>query len=84
MRCLVCVDAQAGMGFSFYQILKTCFLVSKPISCADPKGVGGGGRGSGIPLKIHNNIGFLSNTGYDPLKNHEATNPPFNVRPSSK
>ena len=29
------------------------------------------------------NIGFLSNTGPDPLKNHKATNPAFNVGPSS-
>ena len=26
------------------------------------------------PLKNHTNIGFLSNTGPDPLKNHKATN----------
>ena len=28
----------------------------------------GGDRGSGLPLKKHKNIGFLSNTGPDPLK----------------
>ena len=28
---------------------------------------GGGGRGSGPPLKNHNTIGFPSNTGLDPL-----------------
>ena len=33
-------------------------------ACADP---GGGGRGSGPP-EIHNNLGFLSNTGPDPIK----------------
>ena len=26
-------------------------------------------------LKNHKNIGFLSNTGPDPLKNHKATKP---------
>ena len=26
-------------------------------------------------VKIHKNIGFLSNTGPDPLKNHKATKP---------
>ena len=26
-----------------------------------------------LPLKNHKNIGFLSNTGPDPLKNHKAT-----------
>ena len=32
--------------------------------------------------KNHINIGFLSNTGPDPLKYHKATDPAFNVRPS--
>ena len=35
------------------------------------------------PLKNHENIRFLSNTGPDPLKNHKATKPAFNFRPSS-
>ena len=35
------------------------------------------------PLKNHKNIGFLSDTGLDPLKNHKATEPAFNVGPSS-
>ena len=35
----------------------------------------GGGHGVRIPLKNHKNIGFLSNTGPDPLKNHKATKP---------
>ena len=34
----------------------------------------GGDRGSGPP-KNHKNIGFLNNTGPDPLKNHKATKP---------
>ena len=34
-------------------------------------------------LKSHKHIGFLSNTGPDPLENHKATKPAFNVRPSS-
>ena len=37
------------------------------------KGGGGGGGDRGTPLKNHKNIGFLSNTGPDPLKNHIAT-----------
>ena len=43
-----------------------------------------GGRGSGppSPLKNYKNIGFLSDTGPDPLKNHKATKPAFNVGPS--
>ena len=45
----------------------------------------GGGKGSGHPppLKYYNNIGFLSNTGSAPLKNHKASEPIFNVGPSS-
>ena len=31
----------------------------------------------------HKNIGFPRNTGPDPLKNHKATKPAFNVGPSS-
>ena len=41
---------------------------------------GGGGAGG---LKNHTNIGFLGNTGLDPLKNHKAIKPSFNVGPSS-
>ena len=48
-------------------------------SCADPEG----GQGVQIPLKNNKNIGFLSNTGPDPLKNHKATKAAFNVGPSS-
>ena len=43
-------------------------------------------RGAGgpiSPLENHKNIGFLSNTGPDPLKNHKATKPAFNVGLSS-
>ena len=42
-------------------------------------------RGSGPPppLNNHKNIGFLSNTGPDPLKNHKATKPAFNVGQTS-
>ena len=38
-----------------------------------------GDRGSG--LKNDKNIGFLSNTGPDNLKNHKATKPAFNLGP---
>ena len=44
---------------------------------------GGRGRGSGIPLENHKTMGFLCNTGPDPLKTHKATQPAFNVGPSS-
>ena len=36
---------------------------------ADPEG----GLGVRTPLKNHNNIGFLSNNGPNPLENHKAT-----------
>ena len=39
-----------------------------------------GGRGSG-PLLIYKNIGFVSNTGPDPRRNHKATKPAFNILP---
>ena len=44
---------------------------------------GGGGTGGLDPPEKSQNIGFLSNTGPDPLKNHKATMPAFNVGPSS-
>ena len=44
---------------------------------------GGVDRGSGPSLKNHKNIGFLSNTGLDPLENHKTTKPAFNVGQSS-
>ena len=47
-----------------------------PTPCADPGG-GGGGQ------KNIKGIWFHSNIGPDPLKNHKATEPAFNVGPSS-
>ena len=38
-----------------------------------------GGTGGQDPLKNHRNIGFPSNIDPDPLKNHKATKPKFNV-----
>ena len=38
----------------------------------------GGGGGGPDPLK---KLGFLSNTGPNPLKNHKATKPEFSVGP---
>ena len=51
-------------------------------SWADSVG-GGGGCPDPHPLENHKNIGFHSNTGPDPLKNHKATKPVFNVGTSS-
>ena len=51
------------------------------ITCAVPEW--GQGSGPHSPLKNHKSIGFLSNTGPDPLKNYKATKPAFNVGLSS-
>ena len=40
----------------------------------------GGGTGGQDPTEKSKNIGFLSNTGANPLKNHKATKPAFNFR----
>ena len=51
------------------------------------RGTRGGTRGSGPlhppSLENHKAIGFLSNTGPDPLENHNANKPVFNVGQSS-
>ena len=44
---------------------------------------GVGGQGVQTPPEKSQNIGFPSNTGPDPLKNHKATKPAFNVGPPS-
>ena len=48
-------------------------------SCADPEA----GTGGPDPRLLENRktIGFLSNTGPDPLKNHKATKPACNFGP---
>ena len=53
---------------------RTCQLVGcaiMPLKC-HMRGFRGGNRGSGPPLKNHKNIGFLSNTGPDPLKKSQS------------
>ena len=40
-----------------------------------------GGQGVQTPPENHKNIGLLSRTGPDPLKNHKAIKPAFNVGP---
>ena len=42
------------------------------------------GTGGSGPPENHKKLGFLNNTGPDPLKNHKATKPEFNVGPSFK
>ena len=48
----------------------------------DPEGTERTGGPDPPPLKNHNTIGFPSNTGLDPQKNHKVTKPAFNVGPS--
>ena len=48
------------------------------MACADQEW---GGQGVRTPLENHKDIGFLSNTGLDPLENHKAIKPAFNVGP---
>ena len=64
-----------------------CLSVSR-VSFSRCHGVAGGRikRGAGgpdPPLKNKKNIGFRNISGPDPLKNHKATEPAFNVWPSS-
>ena len=59
-----------------------CYLCYMLVFMGGSRGEGGGG-GPDSSLKNHKNIGFLCNTGPDPLKNHKATKPAFNVGPSS-
>ena len=49
------------------------------VACADAEG----GTGVLDPPENHKNIRFLSNSGLDPLKNYEATEPAYNVGSSS-
>ena len=49
---------------------------------ADPEG-GQGVRTPPSPLRNKKDMGFLSNTSPDPLKNHKATKPAFSVEPVS-
>ena len=57
----------------------SCTFKNRPIH-----GSRGGGTGGPDPqLKNHKNIGFLSNSGLDPLKDHKATKPALNVGTSS-
>ena len=57
-------------------------LFELSITCADPDGVGAGGPDH-YPLKNYRTIGFLSNTGPDPLNIRIASKPALNVGPSS-
>ena len=55
----------------------------QPVKVIEYHGQIQGGGGIRTPQKIHKNIGSLSNTGSDPLKNHKATKPALKVGPPS-
>ena len=74
-KLLIQIDVTSAMFVS-----SKCIIYTKTGMCGSR---GGGGRGSGPPSKNSKNIGFLSNSGPDPLTNHEATKPVFNVGPLS-
>ena len=67
---ITCMSIHVTMSIKCHTNRKPC-----SVSWADPE------RGQGIrtppPLENHKNIGFLSNTGPDPLKNHNTTKPSF-------
>ena len=60
-------------------ILGLNFVCLNGPTCPDQRG----GQGVRTPLKNFKNIWFQSKAGPDPLKNHKATKPAFNVGPSS-
>ena len=70
----------------FIKFLSTCLVLDLPsyssytkfTNCVHVR-IQRGHRGSGPHLKNHKNIGLLSNTDPDPLYNHKATKPAFNV-----
>ena len=74
------IDHHSGL----LQLLVDLLCIQHIFPCADPEG-GGGGAGGLDPPSLENRkyVGFLSNTGLDPLKNHTATKSAFNVGPSS-
>ena len=57
----------------------SCISFVTDSTWANPEGWTGGSD----PPENHKNLGFLSKTGPDPLKNYKATTPAFNVGPSS-
>ena len=63
--------------------LVLCCSTLCPSSCADPEEGTGGRTRLHPPWKITKTIVFLSNSGPDPLQNHKATKPAFNVWPLS-
>ena len=74
-----------GLCHKYLVRLEVSKLWSEPSTTAIlcMHGSRGGTGGPNPPLKNVKNIGFLSNTGPEPLKIHKATESAFNVGPSS-
>ena len=70
-------DRESSLSNGQIELFSAAPVRSNP--CADPER---GQEPPPPPWKI-TKIGFLSNTGPDPLKNLKATKPEFNVGPSS-
>ena len=60
-------------------LARLCITESLHIEAMRLSRRGGGGRRFEHPLKNHKNIGFLGDTRKNPLKNHKAAKPVFNV-----
>ena len=79
--------SEENPGKKKYQSTLTTLLKEPNLSsrkaCADPEGGGDRGSRPPFPPEKSQKIGFLSNSGLDPLKNHKAIEPAFNVGPSS-
>ena len=70
-----------GINGSSQPKKQTTDVIISHNTCADPEG--GQVVQTPPPMKNHKNIGFLSKFGPDPMKNHQATKPAFNVGLSS-
>ena len=83
---LICLKVRKGgasvQSVIFSSVDRCLVSVSFLQAYADPEG-GTGGSVPPPPLENYKNIGFLCNTGPDLLLKHKATNPAFNVGPSS-
>ena len=69
-----------NLGF-LPQIIYRYALGSTLLALKPMRGSRGGAGGPDPPEYSQKNIGFLSNTGPDPLKNHKTTKLAFNVGP---
>ena len=79
--CCMCSMIRYCKSETLQQVFSLYLQWLQHMPCEDPER--GDRLGSGPPMKHHKTIGFLSNTGPDPLKILKANKPAFNVGPSS-